>query len=256
MNLELNRPFAVIDLETTGVNPGTDRIVEIAIVKILPDGSRIVKRKIINPEISISKASSDIHGITDEMVKDAPTFKQVANEIKQFLENCDIGGYNSNKFDIPLLVEEFLRIGIDFKFETRKLVDVQKIFYQMEPRTLSAAYKYYCGKELVNAHSAEADVLATWEVLDSQLERYPQLGKTIESILGVIGEEEIVDFARRMIVHEGKVVFNFGKHKGKCVEDIFRIERSYYDWMMQGDFPQHTKQKLTEILNKVYLKKG
>jgi DNA polymerase-3 subunit epsilon len=204
----------------------------------------------------ISKASSDIHGITDEMIKDAPTFKQVANEIKQFLENCDLGGYNSNKFDIPLLVEEFLRIGIDFKFETRKLVDVQKIFYQMEPRTLSAAYKFYCKKDLLNAHSAEADVLATWEVLDAQLERYPQLGNSIESILKVIGEEEIVDFARRMIIQEGKIIFNFGKHKGKQVEDVFRIERSYYDWMMQGDFPQHTKQKVTEILNKVYLKKG
>ena len=256
MNLELKRPLAVIDLETTGVNPGSDRIVEIAIVKIFPDGTQLVKRKLINPEMPISKASSDIHGITDEMIKDAPTFKQVANEIKQFLENCDLGGYNSNKFDIPLLVEEFLRIGIDFKFETRKLVDVQKIFYQMEPRTLSAAYKFYCKKDLLNAHSAEADVLATWEVLDAQLERYPQLGNSIESILKVIGEEEIVDFARRMIIQEGKIIFNFGKHKGKQVEDVFRIERSYYDWMMQGDFPQHTKQKVTEILNKVYLKKG
>lgn len=255
MNIELKRPLAVIDLETTGLNPGTDKIVEIAIVKIMPDGTRQVKRKLVNPEMPISKQSSDIHGITNEMVKDAPTFRQVANEIKQFLENCDLGGYNSNKFDIPVLVEEFLRIGIDFKFESRKLVDVQKIFYQMEPRTLSAAYKFYCNKELVNAHSAEADVLATWEVLDAQIERYPQLGNSIESILKVIGEDEIVDFARRMIVQEGKIVFNFGKHKGKCVEEVFRVERSYYDWMMQGDFPQHTKQKLTEILNKVYLKK-
>lgn len=256
MNLQLKRPLAVIDLETTGINPGIDKIVEIAIVKIMPDESKQVKRKLLNPEMAISKASSDIHGITNEMVKDAPTFRQVANEIKQFLENCDIGGYNSNKFDIPVLVEEFLRIGIDFKFESRKLVDVQKIFYQMEPRTLSAAFKFYCNKELVNAHSAEADVMATWEVLDAQIERYPQLGNTIESILKVIGEEEIVDFARRMIVQEGKIVFNFGKHKGKCVEEVFKIERSYYDWMMQGDFPQHTKQKVTEILNKVYLKKG
>lgn len=255
MNLQLKRPLAVIDLETTGINPGTDKIVEIAIVKIMPDGTRQAKRKLLNPEMPISKASSDIHGITNEMVKDAPTFRQVANEVKQFLENCDIGGYNSNKFDIPVLVEEFLRIGIDFKFESRKLVDVQKIFYQMEPRTLSAAYKFYCNKELVNAHSAEADVMATWEVLDAQIERYPQLGNTIESILKLIGEEEIVDFARRMIIQEGKIVFNFGKHKGKCVEEVFRIERSYYDWMMQGDFPQHTKQKVTEILNKVYLKK-
>src|SRR6185436_2034083 len=147
--------------------------VEIAIVKVLPDGTRQVKRKLINPEMPIPKNSSDIHGITDSMVKDAPTFKQVANEVKQFLENCDLSGYNSNKFDIPVLVEEFLRAGIDFKFESRKLVDVQKIFYQMEPRTLTAAYKFYCQKELVDAHSAEADVEATREILEAQIERYP-----------------------------------------------------------------------------------
>jgi DNA polymerase-3 subunit epsilon len=256
MNLVLQRPLAILDLETTGVNPGTDRIVEIAIVKILPDESRVVKRKLINPEMPIPKSSSDIHGITDEMVKDAPTFRQVANEIKQFFDNCDLGGYNSNKFDIPVLVEEFLRVGIDFKFESRKLVDVQHIFYKMEPRTLSAAYRYYCGKELVDAHSAEADVMATWEVLDAQLARYPELGNSIESVLKVIGEEEIVDFARRMVVQDGRIVFNFGKHKGRVVEEVLRAERSYYDWMMQGDFPQHTKQKITEILNKVYLKKS
>jgi DNA polymerase-3 subunit epsilon len=255
MNLVLKRPLAYIDLETTGVNPGTDRIVELAIVKVMPDNTRVVKRKLINPEMAIPKSSSDIHGITSEMVKDAPTFKQVANEIKQFLENSDLAGYNSNKFDIPVLVEEFYRAGIDFKFESRKMVDVQKIFYQMEPRTLSAAYKFFCQKELVAAHSAEADVEATREVLEAQLERYPQLGNTVESILKVVGEDEIVDFARRMIMVEGKVVFNFGKHKGKGVEDVLRAERSYYDWMMQGDFPQHTKRKLTEILNKVYLKK-
>lgn len=255
MNLVLKRPLAYIDLETTGVNPGTDRIVELAIIKVMPDGSRTVKRKIINPEMVISKTSSDIHGITNEMVKDAPTFKQVANEVKQFLENCDLAGYNSNKFDVPVLVEEFYRAGIDFKFETRKLVDVQKIFYQMEPRTLTAAYKFFCQKDLEAAHSAEADADATREVLEAQLERYPQLGDSVESILKVIGEEEIVDFARRMVITDGKIVFNFGKHKGKVVEDVLRVERSYYDWMMQGDFPMHTKQKLTEILNKVYLKK-
>lgn len=255
MNLSLTRPIAFIDLETTGINLGTDRIVEIAIVKILPDGTRQVKRKLINPEMVIPQQSIDVHGITNEMVKDAPTFKQAGNEIKQFLENCDLGGYNSNKFDIPLLVEEFLRTGQDFKTDGRKLVDVQKVFHMMEPRTLSAAYKFYCGKELENAHSAEVDATATWEVLDAQIEKYPQIGNTIESILKAVGEEEIVDFARRMIVQEGKIVFNFGKHKGKVVEDVLRVERSYYDWMMQGDFPQHTKQKLTEILHKSLLAK-
>lgn len=255
MNIELQRPLAFIDLETTGINLGTDRIVEIAIVKIMPDGSRLVKRKLINPEMPIPGESTAVHGITDEMVKDAPTFRQAANEIKQFLENCDISGYNSNKFDIPLLVEEFLRVGLDLKTDGRKLLDVQKIFHMMEPRTLSAAYRFYCQKELIDAHSAEADATATWEVLDAQIARYPALGNTIESVFKVIGEDEVVDFARRMVVQNGKVVFNFGKHKGKEVEWVLRNERSYYDWMMQGDFPQHTKLKLTEIFHKVYLKK-
>jgi DNA polymerase-3 subunit epsilon len=255
MNIELKRPLAFIDLETTGVNLGTDRIVEIAIVKIMPDGTRQVKRKLINPEMPIPPQSTEVHGISDEMVKDAPTFKQVASEIKQFLENCDISGYNSNKFDIPLLVEEFLRIDKDFKIDGRKLLDVQKIFHMMEPRTLSAAYKFYCEKDLNNAHSAEADATATWEVLIAQISRYPQLGNTLESIFKVIGEEEIVDFARRMVIQDGKIVFNFGKHKGKEVEKVLQQERSYYDWMMNGDFPQHTKKKLTELLHKAYLKK-
>jgi DNA polymerase III subunit epsilon len=255
MNIVLKRPLAFIDLETTGVNIGIDRIVEIAIVKLMPDGSRQVKRKLINPEMPIPKQSSDIHGIDDEMVKNAPTFKQAAAEIKQFLENCDLSGYNSNKFDIPLLVEEFLRVDKDFKVDGRKLLDVQKIFHMMEPRTLSAAYKFYCNAELTDAHSAEADAQATLDVLLSQIEKYPQIGDNIESILKVIGEEEIVDFAKRMIIQEGKIVFNFGKHKGKEVEHILKTERSYYDWMMQGDFPQHTKKKLTELFHKVYLKK-
>lgn len=255
MNIRLTRPLAFIDLETTGINLGSDRIVEIAIVKIMPDGSRIVKRKLINPQIPIPQETIDIHGITDEMVKDAPIFKQVANEIKQFLDNCDLGGYNSNRFDVPLLVEEFLRAGLDFQFEKRKLVDAQKIYHLMEPRNLGAAYQFYCGKELMNAHTAEADATASWEVLDAQLARYPQLGTTIESILKVAGEEEIVDLARRMVKVNGVIVFNFGKYKGRSVEEIFKTERSYYDWMMNGDFPQHTKLKLTEILTKMMLKK-
>lgn len=254
MNLVLERPLAFFDLETTGVNPSSDRIVEIAIVKLMPDGSQVVKRKILNPTIPIPKSSSDIHGITDDMVKDAPTFKEVANEIKQFLNNCDLAGYSSNKFDVPVLVEEFLRLNMDFDFESRKLIDVQKIFYMMEPRTLSAAYKFFCNKSLENAHSAEADTVATLEVLESQLERYPQLGKSLDSILKFVGDEKIVDFARRMVYQDDKIVFNFGKHKGKPVEQVLKQERSFYDWMMQGDFPLHTKQKLSEIFNKLYLK--
>lgn len=255
MNIQLSRPIAFFDLETTGVNIGSDRIVEIAMVRIKPDGTQKVMRKLINPEMPIPPGSSAIHGITDNMVKDAPTFKQAAGEIKQFLDNCDLGGYNSNKFDIPLLVEEFLRAGVDFQFDKRKCLDAQKIYHMLEPRTLTAALKFYCGKELENAHSAEADAVATWEVLDAQLGKYPQLGNTVESILKAVGEEDIVDFARRMIKVNDVVVFNFGKHKNKPVEDVLKTERSYYDWMMQGDFPQHTKQKLTEILTKMLLKK-
>jgi len=215
--LQLTRPLAIIDLETTGINLGSDRIVEIAIVKILPDGKKQVKRKLINPEIPISPTSIEIHGITNEMVKDAPTFRQVANELKQFLDNCDLGGYNSNRFDIPMLAEEFLRVGMEFEGKGRKLLDVQKIFHMMEQRTLGAAYRFYCNKEL---------------------------------------EEPLVDFARRFVMENGVEVFNFGKHKGRPVADILKAEPQYYDWMMKGDFPLHTKQKLTEIFNRTLLKKG
>ena len=193
MKLQLQRPIAFIDLETTGINIGNDKIVEIAIVRVNTDGTKQNKRKILNPQMPIPAEVSAIHGITNEMVKDAPTFKQVANEIKQFLNNCDLGGYNSNRFDIPMLVEEFLRAGLDFSMEGRKLIDVQKIFHTMEQRTLSAAYKFYCNKILDNAHSAEADASATLEILHAQVVRYPQLGLTIETILNCIGEDDCVD---------------------------------------------------------------
>jgi DNA polymerase III subunit epsilon len=255
MNLKLSRPLAFIDLETTGVNTASDRVVEIAIVKIMTDGAKLQKRKLVNPEMPIPPDASAVHGITNQMVENAPTFKQVANEIKQFLDHCDLGGYNSNKFDVPMLVEEFLRVGVEFKVDGRKLLDVQKVFFAMEPRTLSAAYKFYCGKTLEGAHSAEADALATWEVLQGQVDRYAELGNTLDSIVAFVGEDEVVDYARRMVVVDGKIVFNFGKHKGKPVEQVLTQERSYYDWMMQGDFPQHTKQKLSEILHRMLLKK-
>lgn len=255
MALQLSRPIAFIDLETTGVNLSSDRIIEIAIVKVMTDGTRQVKRKLINPQIPIPPASSEIHGITDDMVKDAPTFKQVANELKQFVESCDLGGYNSNRFDIPLLMEEFLRAGLDIDLSDRKMVDVQHIFYSMEPRTLSAAYKFYCEKELKDAHSALVDVEATIEVLDAQINRYQELGDSVEKILQKIGEEKIVDYARRFVFDDkGVEVFNFGKHKGRPVTDVLRAEPQYYDWMMRGDFPLHTKQKLTDILNRTLLK--
>ena len=256
MNLQLSKPIAFIDLETTGISITNDRIIEIAIVKIAADGTRQVKRKLINPGMPIPAGSTAVHGITDEMVKDAPTFKQVANECKQFMDHCDIGGYNSNRFDIPMLIEEFLRAGIEFSTEGRKFVDVQKIFHKMEERTLSAAYKFYCQKILEGAHSAEADALATYEILEAQVTRYPQMGATVDSIVQFTGEDEMVDFARRFIKENGIEIFNFGKHKGKTVEKVLREEPQYYDWMMKGDFAMNTKQKLTEILNRTLLKKS
>src|SRR5215212_11427271 len=256
MPLQLNKPLAVIDLETTGTNLGKDRIIEIAIVKLLPDGNQIVKRKIINPQMPIPKSVTDLHGITDDMVKEAPVFKQVAHELKQVLDGCDLAGYNSNRFDIPMLMEEFLRSGVEFEMKNRKLVDVQKIFHLMEQRTLSAAYKFYCNKSLDNAHSAEIDAVATLEILNAQLERYPQLGNSVDSIVKQVGEDNIIDFARRFIYDDkGKEVFNFGKHKGRPIADVLKAEPQYYDWMMKGEFPMNTKQKLTEIYTRTMLKK-
>ncbi|HEX6180229.1 MAG TPA: 3'-5' exonuclease [Chitinophagaceae bacterium] len=256
MPLRLKRPLAFIDLETTGTNLACDHIIEIAIVRLNVDSTRQIKRKLLNPGIPIPAGSTDVHGYTDEMVKDAPTFKQVANEIKQFIENCDLCGYNSNRFDVPMLVEEFLRAGLEFDITHRKLVDVQKIFHQMEQRTLAAAYRFYCDKNLDGAHTAEADAVATWEVLEAQITRYPQLGESVETILGFLGEDQVVDLARRFVMEKGIEVFNFGKHKGKPVAEILKAEPQYYDWMMKGEFPLHTKQKLTEILNRTLLKKG
>jgi len=256
MNIQLTRPIAVLDLETTGTNLAVDRIVEIAVVKVNPDGSRVVKRKLINPEMKIPAGAAAIHGITDDMVKDAPPFRTVANEFKQFIENCDLAGYNSNRFDWPLLMEEFLRAGLEFELSQRRMIDVQKIFHVMEPRTLSAAYKFYCNKTLDNAHSAEVDATATWEILLAQVEKYPQIGSNVDAINQFLGDEPIVDFARRFIFENGVEVFNFGKYKGRPVADVLKLEPQYYDWMMKGDFPMHTKQKLTEIFNRTLLKKA
>lgn len=256
MNIQLARPIAVLDLETTGTNLATDRIVEIAVVRIGADGGRTVKRKLIHPEMKIPEASTKVHGITDEMVRDAPTFRAVANEFKQFIEGCDLAGYNSNRFDWPLLMEEFLRAGMTLDLTAHRMLDVQKIFHAMEPRTLSAAYKFYCNKTLEEAHSAEADAQATWEILGAQVERYPQIGNTVDSIIQYLGDEPIVDFARRFIFENGTEVFNFGKHKGRPVADVLKQEPQYYDWMMKGEFPMHTKQKLTEIFNRTILKKA
>ena len=255
MRLQLDKAICFIDLETTGINVSTDRIVELAIVKIMPDASKQIKRKLVNPEMPIPEAATEVHGITDEMVHQAPTFKQIANEVKQFIEGADLAGYNSNRFDIPMLNEEFLRAGMSVNLENRKLLDVQKVFHMMEQRTLSAAYKFYCNKNLEDAHSAEADATATWEILEAQLEKYPVLGNSVESVVKFTGEDHIIDFARRFIYENGVEVFNFGKHKGKPVSQVLKEEPQYYDWMMKGDFALHTKQKLTEMLNKTMLQK-
>lgn len=254
--LQLKKPLAFIDIEATGSNAAVDRIVEIAIIKHLPDGNKTVKRKLLNPQMPIAQAIVDIHGITNDMVKDAPTFKQVAHEIKQFLDGCDLACYNAYRLDIPLLVEEFIRAEVDFEMKGRKLVDVQKIFHQMEQRTLAAAYRFYCDKTLHNAHSAETDAAATAEILAAQIKKYPQLGETVDSVLKAIGDDEIIDFARRFVYNDkGVEVFNFGKHKGRPVSEVLKAEPQYYDWMMKGEFPMNTKQKLTEIYTRSILKK-
>lgn len=248
MQLKLTKPLAFIDLETTGVNVASDRIVEIAILRVNIDGSKDTKTKRINPTIPIPKITSAIHGIYDEDVKDAPTFKQVAHEINDFIKGCDLGGYNSNKFDIPLLAEELLRAEIEFELKNRRLVDVQNIFHKKEQRTLSAAYKFYCQKDLENAHSAEADISATCEILEAQLDRYPDLQNDVTFLHEFSTQNKNVDLMGRIIYNaKGQEVFNFGKHTGKPVVEVFEKEPSYYSWMMNGDFPLYTKKIITEI---------
>jgi len=261
MKLNLKRPLAFFDLEATGINLGIDRIVEIAVLKVLPDGSQEMKVSRINPEMPIPLETSLIHGIYDEDVKNEPTFRQVGQEFADFLDNCDLAGYNSNKFDIPMLMEEFLRAGIEFELENRRFVDVQNIFHQMEQRTLKAAYKFYCGREIENAHSAEADIRATFEVLEAQLDRYKDVEwedkkgnrsvpvqNDVEALHTFTNLTRPVDFAGRIVFNENGIeVFNFGKHKGKCVEEVFQAEPSYYSWMQQGDFPLYTKRCLEKI---------
>ncbi|RYY99283.1 MAG: 3'-5' exonuclease [Chitinophagaceae bacterium] len=255
--LQLKKPLAVIDIEATGNNVATDRIVEIAVIKLLPDGVRTMKRKLLNPELEIPANITEIHGITNEMVKDAPVFKQVAQELKQYLDGCDLACYNAYRLDVPMLVEEFIRAEVDFDMKSRKVVDVQKIYHQMEQRNLAAAYKFYCDKTLEGAHGAEVDATATAEILFAQVERYPQLGTSLDTVIKAVGEDQIIDFARRFIYNEkGVEVFNFGKHKGRTVADVLRAEPQYYDWMMKGEFPMNTKQKLTELYTRIMLKKA
>ncbi len=261
MELNLKRPLAIFDLEATGLNVAKDRIVEISILKINPNGTNESKTWLINPEYPIAEEASEVHGYTNEDLKEKPTFKQLAKEISRFLDNCDLAGYNALKYDIPMLVEEFLRNDVDFEVTNRKLIDVQNIFMKMEQRTLKAAYKFYLQKELENAHAAEADTMATYEVLTAQLDKYKETeftdrkGKTsipvindMEALATFSSHHRNADLMGQFIFNEeGKEVVNFGKHKGKTVEDVFTSEPSYYKWMMQADFPLYTKKLITRI---------
>ena len=261
MELNLTRPLAFFDLETTGIKVATDRIVEICIHRINTDGSTKTKTLRINPEVPIPPEVTAIHGITDEDVKDAPKFREVAHDLAHFFENCDLAGFNSNHFDIPLLVEEFLRSGVDFELKGRRFVDVQNIFHKMEPRNLIAAYKFYCDKDLVNAHSAEADTIATFEILKAQLDRYNETAfkdrkgnvtipvvNDVKSLSEFSHASKNADLIGHIVYNDkNEEIFNFGKHKGKLVAEVFKNEPSYYDWIMKSEFPLSTKKVVTSI---------
>ena len=217
-------------------------------VKVGVDGEKVVKTRRINPEMHIPAEATAVHGISDEDVKDEPTFRQIAKSLAAFIEGCDFGGFNSNRFDLPMLVEEFLRAEVDVNFDNRKFVDVQTIFHRKEQRTLVAAYKFYCDKDLENAHSAEADTMATYEVLESQIERYGDIGSTVEELAEFSSHGPMVDFAGRLSLNDkGEEIFTFGKYKGRTVVEVFTKDPSYYSWIMNGDFPLYTKKKITEI---------
>ncbi len=248
MELNLKNPLVFFDLETTGINIVTDRIVEISYLKIYPNGKEESKTRRINPEMPIPPESTAIHGITDEDVKDCPTFKSIAKSLAAQIEGCDLAGYNSNRFDIPLLAEEFLRADVDIDFSKRKFVDVQTIFHKMEQRTLSAALKFYCNKDLEDAHSAEADTKATYEILKAQLDKYENLKNDITFLSEFSCFTNNVDFAGRVVYNEArKEIINFGKYKGRIVEEVLKEDPGYYGWIMQGDFPLHTKKIFTNI---------
>lgn len=263
MELKLKRPLAFFDLETTGVLVSNDRIVEVSILKVSPGGKEETLTMKVNPEMPIPAESSMFHGIYDEDVKDLPTFRERAQEIADFIGDADLAGYNSNKFDVPMLMEEFLRAGVDFSLEGRSFVDVQNIFHQMEQRTLKAAYKFYCNENLDNAHTAEADVKATYEVLKAQLSKYEDVEfedkhgavskpvvNDVEALHAFTNLSKPVDFAGRLVYDaDGDPSINFGKHKGKKVVEVFEVEPSYYAWMQNGDFPLYTKKVLEGIWN-------
>lgn len=248
MELKLSKPICFFDLETTGIDITKDRIVEISILKVYPNGNKESKTWLVNPTIPIPKAASDVHGITDERVAGEPTFKELAKQIHNMIKDSDLAGYNSDRFDIPLLAEEMLRAEVDFDLGNRVSVDVQTIFHKMEQRTLSAAYKFYCGKDLIDAHTASADTNATYEILKAQLDRYDNLENNIKKLSEFTYRKQIADFAGFIGYNDkGEETFTFGKHKGKRVEDIFDEEPGYFGWLLSADFPLFTKKILTAI---------
>lgn len=247
--LKLHRPLAFFDLETTGVQVAADRIVEISIIKLDTNGAESVLTERVNPEMPIPFEASAVHGITNEMVKDCPTFAQLAPRVKTFIGNADLSGYNCLKFDVPVLLEEFLRAGVDFSMKDRKVVDVQNIFHKMEPRTLVAAYKFYCNGDLTNAHSAEADTRATKDVLLAQVQRYSDLSGEVDQLHEFSRRNNAIDFAGHLVENEkGEAVFNFGKHKGRTIIEVLKIEPGYYQWIVNAQFPSYTKKVLTELM--------
>jgi DNA polymerase-3 subunit epsilon len=249
MELNLANPIVFFDLETTGINIVKDRVVEISVLKVMPNGKEEQKTIRVNPGMHIPEEASKVHGIYDEDVKDCPTFKGIAKELARYIEGCDLGGFNSNRFDIPLLAEEFLRAEVDFDMSKRKFVDVQTIFHKMEQRTLSAAYRFYCDKNLEDAHTAAADTMATYEVLKAQLDRYgDQLENNVDFLSKFSSQNRNVDFAGFIVLNDkGEEVFNFGKNKGMSVAKVLREQLGYYDWMLKSEFPLYTKKVLTQI---------
>ncbi|CAL2084517.1 3'-5' exonuclease [Tenacibaculum dicentrarchi] len=248
MELNLTKPIIFFDLETTGINIAKDRVVEIAILKVYPNGNKESKTWLVNPEMPIPLASSEIHGITDEKVAKEPTFKELSVSINQMIEGCDLAGFNSNRFDIPVLAEELMRAGIDFDMTDRKAVDVQVIFHKKEQRTLSAGYQFYCGKELVGAHGAEADTNATYEILLAQLDKYEDIQNTVDALSEYSTHGKRADFAGFILINEeNQEIFSFGKYKGRTVEEVFKENPGYNSWIQNADFPLYTKKVLREI---------
>ncbi|MDB2384903.1 3'-5' exonuclease [Polaribacter sp.] len=257
MKLNLTKPIVFFDLETTGVNIGTDRIVEIAVLKVFPNGNKESKTWLVNPEVEIPQGASDIHGITNEQVVTEPTFKELAPKVSEMISGCDLAGFNSNRFDIPLLAEELMRAGIDFDMKNRKAIDVQVIFHKKEQRTLSAGYQFYCGKELEGAHGAEADTNATYEILLAQLDKYDDIENSVDALSEFSTHGVRADFAGFILMNEDKKeIFSFGKYKGRTVEEVLKENPGYNNWIQNADFPLYTKKVLREIKERMNVPKN